>query len=186
MVNLSKPSRGVSGHYAYDLLGRQTGACIGKDSDGTCGISLGYEWSAGDRLLSETHGGSLVTQYIYNPIFWLAQVVYPDLTSSSWGRDIIGRARWNHDEEGVASTVSYDGWGRKIQEHLPGESGTPRTFSYSFGVRHPTFGHVEEHVRTEPDLGVWKADYDFAGRLVEQNSPDLTAVRSHLSGNSSE
>ena len=173
---------GVNNVYAYDLLGRRTGACIGADASGTCGLSLEYEWSAGDRLLRETRGGSLVTQYVYDPIFWLSQVIHPDSTSEFWGRDIMGRARWHKDEEGVLSSVTYDGWSRKTQEHLPGETGTPRTFQYTFHYTHPAFGHVERHVRTEPDKGVWKTDYDFAGRLVQEIRPDHTAVRSSYQG----
>lgn len=171
---------GVSTGYTYDTLGRRNAACIGMDSSGTCGIFLGYEWTPGDRLKKQTRGGSLITQYVYNPIGWLNGVVHPDTTSELWDRDIMGRARRHTDEEGVISEVDFDGWGRKTQERLPGMG--PRSFAYTFGASHPYFGQVEEHTLAEPDAGVWKTLSDYAGRIVQQNRPDLTAVMSTYEG----
>jgi hypothetical protein len=71
--------------------------------------------------------------------------------------------------------------GSKTQEHLPGFTGV-RKFGYEFNVVDPYFGHVEQHTVTEPDSGVWTTLYDYAGRIVQSNRPDSTAVRNTYEG----
>jgi hypothetical protein len=170
----------VANTYSYDLLGRRVGACIGKDAAG-CGIFLGWQWSAGDRLEKQTRGGSLHTQTIYNPIGWVDRVNHPDGVSSElFARDVKGRVRRHTDEEGVIAQVEFDGWGRKTQELLPGQG--PRAFAYTFGAISAFFGRVERHTTIEPDTGIWTTLYDYAGRVVQQNRPDFTAVVSTYEG----
>lgn len=136
---------GVVTTYTYDALGRRIGMTL-PDPDGSGGAQLAptysYVYDKIGRLVEEYDPLNRLTEYVYNALGQLTQVITPDHDSdglrsvTSYVYDAAGRLEEVIDALGRSQTVTYDELGRITAELQPAPSGSgPRpTHQTTYGA----------------------------------------------------
>lgn len=107
-------------YYAYDLLGRPTGARFDGAAGGDAVLS---DYDALGRLSSSTTsmgGASRTLGYRYNPDGTLQQVILPDGHVFTYDRDGLGRFSTGYADGMVMASMGYDDLGRRMKKDSAG------------------------------------------------------------------
>ena len=135
---------------SYDLAGRQTGHQV-LNLDGTVAATWTYGFDAASNRTQARSPEGRVTDYGYNAVNWLTQVVqHPGAAAvaTSYGYDANGAPTAARDGRGNTTMVSYNSWG------LPESTVEPATTQHPVAVD-----------RT------WTRSYDPAGALAVEEQP---------------
>ena len=174
---------GVETKLKYDNLGRVEHECRGLMGH-RCAQKFSYAYTSGNQLKSIKVGRNPKTNFDYDELGRIIQITNPLGAKRKFIYGINTPVCSLIDEENIETRWEYDGFGRLIKEHRPGQTNAVQ-HSYFFDVNGSNFGldgHLSKTIVEAADDGIWETYFDYANRPVVEARPDGTWLKYDYQG----